>query len=251
MALSYVWADGLGSTSENRLSMCQLQQLSALVSTLRPDAAFWIDSICVPKAGHARKKAISMIARTYQDAEAYLVLDSSLQLMKSTGSLGAKLLAVLTSGWMRRLWILQEGMLAKQLYIQFADANKALGDLIPQTSDMLLQRYQADLAAELFRLMKRSGYGTYTIGNASRSLRWRDTTRATDEALAVASLLGIQIFPFCDLPGEERMVLLFKEPHTFPKNILSFLDPNWTFCGLAGFRCHLWSLETAVEVVWK
>lgn len=231
--------------------MCQLQQLSALVSTLRPDAAFWIDSICVPKAGHARKKAISMIARTYQDAEAYLVLDSSLQLMKSTGSLGAKLLAVLTSGWMRRLWILQEGMLAKQLYIQFADANKALGDLIPQTSDMLLQRYQADLAAELFRLMKRSGYGTYTIGNASRSLRWRDTTRATDEALAVASLLGIQIFPFCDLPGEERMVLLFKEPHTFPKNILSFLDPNWTFCGLAGFRCHLWSLETAVEVVWK
>lgn len=223
VALSHVWADGLGSTSENGLPLCQLQQLSALVSTLRPNAAFWIDSICVPKAELARKKAIGMMARTYQDAEAVLVLDSSLQLMNSTESLGAKLLAVLTSGWMRRLWTLQEGVLAKQLYIQFADTHKALGDLIPPISDMLLQPYQTDLAAELFRLMKRSGYGTYTIGDVARSLRWRDTTRATDETLAIASLLGIQVLPFLDWPGEKRMALLFKELHTFPKNILFLL----------------------------
>jgi len=223
IALSHVWADGLGSTSEDGLPTCQLQQLSTLVSTLRPNAAFWIDSICVPKAELARKRAIGMMARTYRDAEAVLVLDSGLQLMKSTESVGAKLLAVLTSGWMRRLWTLQEGVLAKQLYIQFADTHKALGDLIPPINNMLLQPYQTDLAAELFRLMKRSGYGTYTIGDVARSLRWRDTTRATDETLAVASLLGIQILPFLDLPGEKRMILLFKELHTFPKNIIFLL----------------------------
>jgi hypothetical protein len=223
VALSHVWADGLGSASEDGLPVCQLQRLSALVSTLRPGAAFWMDSICVPKAKLARKKAIGMMARTYQDAEAVLVLDNSLQLMRSTESLGAKLLAVLTSGWMRRLWTLQEGVLARELYIQFADTAKALNDLIPQLNDLLLQPDQADLAAELFRLMKRSGYGTYTIGDVSRSLRWRNTTRATDETLAIASLLGIQVFPFLDLTGEGRMLLLFKKLGIFPRNILFLL----------------------------
>jgi hypothetical protein len=220
VALSHVWADGLGSTSEDGLPICQLQRLSALVSSLHPGAAFWVDSICIPKAKLARKKAIGMMARTYQDAEAVLVLDSGLQLISSSESPGMKLLAVLTSGWMRRLWTLQEGVLAKQLYIQFADTHKALIDLIPQTADMLLQPYQTDLAAELFRLMKRSGYGSYTIGDVARSLRWRDTSRATDETLAIASLLGIPVSPFLDLSGEERMLLLFKEVHKFPKNIL-------------------------------
>lgn len=36
IALSHVWADGLGSTSEDGLAMCQLKRLSALISTLRP-----------------------------------------------------------------------------------------------------------------------------------------------------------------------------------------------------------------------
>lgn len=60
----------------------------------------------MPEAKDARKKAIGMMARIYQEAEAVLVLDSSLQLMRSTEPIGARLLAVLTSGWMRRLWIL-------------------------------------------------------------------------------------------------------------------------------------------------
>ena len=91
---------------------------------------------------------------------------------------------------MRRLWTLQEGVLAKELYIQFADTHKALTDLVPHTSEMLLQPYQTDLAAELFRMTKRSSYHAYTIGDVARAMRWRNTTRATDETLAIASLLG-------------------------------------------------------------
>ena len=125
-----------------------------------------------------------------------LVPDSSVQIIGPTESLGAKLLAILTSGWMRRLWILQEGVLAKELYIQFADTHKTLGDLITQSSEMLLQPYQTDLAAEPFLLIKRSGYGTYTVGDVARSLHCRDTTRATGEILAVASLLSKHVSPF-------------------------------------------------------
>ncbi|KAH7556803.1 hypothetical protein BM1_06237 [Bipolaris maydis] len=167
----------------------------------------------------------------------------NLQLMKSTESLGAKLLAILTPGWMRRLWTLQEGVLAKQLYIQFADTRQSLGDLIPPVKDMLLQPYLTDLAAELFRLMKRSGYGTYTIGDVARSLRWRDTTRATDENLAVASLLGIQVLPFLDLPGDKRMVFLFKELHTFPKNILCLLGSKLNIPGSRWIPVSLMSAQ--------
>lgn len=84
---------------------------------------------------------------------------------------------------------------------------------------MLLPPCQTDLAAELFRMTKRSSYHAYTIGDVARAMRWRNTTRATDETLAIASLLGIQVSPFLSLIGEERMLLLFKELQKFPKNI--------------------------------
>lgn len=40
IALSHMWADGLGSTLEDGLPMCQLKRLSAQISTLRPTTAF-------------------------------------------------------------------------------------------------------------------------------------------------------------------------------------------------------------------
>ena len=76
LAISHVWADGLGSTSEAGLPRCQVERLAALARSLVPESgAFWIDSLCVPRASDLRKTAIKAMGRTYKDAFAVLVLD--------------------------------------------------------------------------------------------------------------------------------------------------------------------------------
>lgn len=220
IAISHIWADGLGSTTETGLPACQLRRLASLVSKIRPGAAFWTDGICIPKADDVRKKAIGMMAQTYSRAVAVLVLDGGLQLCDSTGSHDVKVLRVLTSGWMRRLWTLQEAVLSKELHVVFANMPQLLKDLMPHPENMLLFPHLTDLAKDLDRLTKLSRYSSYSIGDVARSLRWRTTNRPTDETLAVASLLGVHPSVLVDLNPENRMIRLIQEIGKFPRNII-------------------------------
>ncbi|XP_044724250.1 uncharacterized protein HRG_02146 [Hirsutella rhossiliensis] len=160
------------------------------------------------------------MARVYRDAAAVLVLDGGLQLCRSTEPLATRLMRVLTSGWMRRLWTLQESVLSKELHFAFADTRVLMKDLIPSTADIYIYAHLGDLAAELFRLMKRSSYGSYSIGDVARSLRWRTTSRPSDETLAVASLLGMQPSVLVELSPERRMIRLIQAMGRVPRNVL-------------------------------
>ncbi|KAI1469339.1 uncharacterized protein F4812DRAFT_325956 [Daldinia caldariorum] len=217
VAISHVWADGLGSTTEDGLPVCQIRRLTTLVGR---QTAFWIDSLCIPRAESVRKKAIGMMAQTYSQAKAVLVLDRTLQLCQSTAPLGVRILRVLTSGWMQRLWTLQEAVLSKALYLNFADAQTPLNGLIPSTSVMLLSSHLTDLAGGLFRLTKKSAHGVYSVGDIARSLRWRTTNRPSDETLAIASLLGVQPSILVNIKSELRMIRLIQELGSIPSNVL-------------------------------
>lgn len=233
VAISHVWADGLGSTTETGLPTCQLRRLASLVSKIRPGAAFWTDGLCIPKADDVRKTAIGMMGRTYSNAAAVLVLDGSLQLCHSTEARSMKVLRVLTSGWMRRLWTLQEAVLSKELHLVFDGVPLLLKDLMPPPDDMLLFQHMTSLAGELFRLTKLSKYNSYSIGDVARSLRWRTTNRPPDETLAIASLLGVHPSVLVDLDSETRMIRLIQGVGKFPRNIL-FL--NGSKLQVPGFR---------------
>lgn len=80
VAISHVWADGLGSTTESGLPTCQLQRLAPLTESLMPGAPFWIDSLCIPEDRTSRKQAIRMMARTYSEAQVVLVIDAGMTL---------------------------------------------------------------------------------------------------------------------------------------------------------------------------
>ncbi|KAK5993887.1 hypothetical protein PT974_07324 [Cladobotryum mycophilum] len=137
VAISHVWADGLGSTTEQGLPTCQLRRLASLVHGMSPGSAFWTDGLCIPDIRSVQKKAIGMMARIYSEALGVLVLDGGLQLCPSAEPTGAKMLHVLTCGWMRRLWTLQEAVLAKDLLFVFCDGRIEMKDLIPPMSEML------------------------------------------------------------------------------------------------------------------
>ncbi|RBA11122.1 hypothetical protein FPRO05_04295 [Fusarium proliferatum] len=233
VAISHVWADGLGSNTETGLPTCQLARLAAMVFKSNPEGAFWIDSLCIPQAREHRKKAIRMMARTYKEAKAVLVLDSGLQRCLSSDPEASRLLYVLTSGWMGRLWTLQEAVLADKVLFCFADALVPLRDLIPSRENLELYPYMGDMAAEIFRLIKQSQYKDLKIGDVSRSLRWRDTSRASDETLAIASLLGVDLGILLELPTQDRMIRLFQELREVPRNIV-FLGGDKT--DVPGYR---------------
>ncbi|KAI0675266.1 hypothetical protein C8Q78DRAFT_531686 [Trametes maxima] len=123
VAFSHVWADGMGSTSDHGLPTCVVNRLARLARSLLPDSgAFWLDSLCIPAAGPLRKQAILLMAQTYKSATMVLVIDQQVRRQCSKNRPWLyNLLYIATSGWMRRIWTLQEGLLARQLYFEFVE----------------------------------------------------------------------------------------------------------------------------------
>ncbi|KAI0749838.1 hypothetical protein C8Q80DRAFT_1164244 [Daedaleopsis nitida] len=154
IAISHVWADGLGNPRDNALPACQLRRLREFVSALHgtqsptspaeygtlaakarsgfahtptstplgpvTPVALWIDTLCVPVhpiAKTYRKKAIELMGRTYNDARAVLVLDRELEIVNSATAAFLELgIRILCSGWMKRLWTFQEATLASEAH---------------------------------------------------------------------------------------------------------------------------------------
>jgi hypothetical protein len=138
VAISHVWADGLGNMSENGLPICQLRRLQSLVERLRdekikPDGshidqlAIWIDTLCIPVQRELRKAAIAQMGQVYHEAAAVLVLDPGLYKSSCATAIEETLMRIECCRWMRRLWTFQEGVLPRRVFVQFADG---LRDLI-------------------------------------------------------------------------------------------------------------------------
>jgi hypothetical protein len=75
VAISHVWVDGLRSTTEEGLLVCQIKQLVALTNQLTPCRTFWIDALCIPSVKDMRKQVIWLMVKTYKDVKFVLVID--------------------------------------------------------------------------------------------------------------------------------------------------------------------------------
>jgi hypothetical protein len=97
----------------------------------------WIDTLCVPLEKEYRKMAIAGLRTVYSGAMITLVLDSELQRTSGLCTEQENLLRVAASGWMRRAWTFQEGVLANsRMKVRFADTLVDLPKLIePNISD--------------------------------------------------------------------------------------------------------------------
>ena len=247
VAISHVWADGLGSTTEGGLPTCQIQGLSKKVKQIPSSdtGAFWMDSLCVPEKRELRKRAIGLMAKTYRDASATLVLDSGIRHCSVSAPLEEKLLSILSCGWMRRLWTLQEALLARCLMFAFADGLKNIDDLIPVGED-LTDCLLTDLCNEIFRLTKyqrslRMDSGEFGIGDIVRSLEWRTTSRAEDETLAIAGLANVDARELINLPPPERMRAFLLRVEKFPRNVIFMIMPKLKVPGF------FWAPQTLMQ----
>lgn len=122
-AISHVWSDGHGNRNESKLFECQLKYLSKLIKGSRWHSSnkllFWIDTLAIPRNRDARRKAVSRIDEVYRAAGGTIVLDLGLGSMQPGSAYHYTALQVLGSGWMRRLWTLQEAYLSHKISFAF------------------------------------------------------------------------------------------------------------------------------------
>jgi hypothetical protein len=90
---------------------------------------FWIDTLCVPVATSAKFDEYEKLQRISHQAEKILVLDKNLMQRQPATKLEA-LSMIRESDWLKRLWTVEEGALARDLFFRFADDNLQLKDLV-------------------------------------------------------------------------------------------------------------------------
>jgi len=207
VAISHVWSDGLGNTQRNSLPFCQLQKLQSLVDVLyapehRP-VAFWVDTLCVPLEDDVRTRAIRMMGETYKRAEKVLVLDSSLQRVSLDASPEELMMRIRCTPWTQRLWTLQEGMLADELYFQF------LGGAVQ--GETLIESYKKDTTPVKlgFRYLSRPNFSTddrWAI-KIHRALAADDVFTDEDPLGMENAFLATAAFPDCPNFDDDALLI--------------------------------------------
>ncbi|MCJ1355049.1 MAG: hypothetical protein MMC33_005040 [Icmadophila ericetorum] len=225
VAISHVWAEGLGNPAENSLQSCMLSQISVLVNKLPklvPDQAtpFWIDTICVPvRPPELQAFALARMREPYERAQHVLVLDSYLQSLDSRNLSPLELFARISCcSWVRRLWTLQEGRLAKRVWVQCA--NEAV-ELSKMAEKMDFNRVPS-VASRSIELEVISGYNASNIleslsGMTAKdilplreALSVRSVSVSTDEALCLFCLMGLDMGKIVAVPAPDRMRMFWE-----------------------------------------
>lgn len=266
VALSHVWADGLGNPYANTLPRCQLGHISNLAAAVDRESGsaevdgkslIWLDTLCCPlQPDEAHKRALAQMRRTYEQATHVLVLDASLQPYDTRSLSQVEICTrILTSRWMRRLWTLQEGSCAKQLWFQFQD--RAIELRVIKSALYKISATEIgwkgpvlDLLINIHGLTVFSPYRKSSdrdpspgVGNLLQALEHRSVSVPSDEPLLIGSLMHLDIEKILQSPADLRMrtmwSLLWSVPRGIPQNILFRTGPK-----LSAIKGYRWAPAT-------
>ncbi|ORY59284.1 uncharacterized protein BCR38DRAFT_527229 [Pseudomassariella vexata] len=227
VAISHVWSDGWGNEDKNELYTCQLQfiqrQIQRAIGPETSDVPFWMDTLIVPVGPsvkqHLKRKAIRQIFEVFEKSKYTIVLDNGLKAMNrgKPDNPAEAAMRILSSVWMRRLWTLQEAYLSRQILIPFEEGEKNTNNLVALDAlEGELRRVTEGPTSGVIRLIKdhlshimmgeerqyrKNGLGDFlkknpanaatVVANAWRAARWRSTSKAEHEVLALATLLNL------------------------------------------------------------
>ncbi|KAF2103073.1 hypothetical protein NA57DRAFT_72058 [Rhizodiscina lignyota] len=262
IAISHVWADGLGNMRENSIPQCQLDLLHhALTDAEEEDQTctwFWLDTLCIPadeKFQHLRDFSISRMHNIYKRSLGVLVIDRDLNLSSKSSGFCEIATRVAFSAWASRLWTYQEGSLPPRLFVRVQDGKVDLWNLY-------LSEFQQDslsaLESKLLRTVSRRMRETVPERSAEdssfelsaqgsiRAMRGRITSRWNDETICIATSLGLDPTPLLTCGShEDRMIKMLKILPHIPLNILFSDVREHEYLAHEGFRWAPKSLLSA------
>ncbi|KAL9615725.1 MAG: hypothetical protein Q9160_009308 [Pyrenula sp. 1 TL-2023] len=260
VAISHVWADGLGNPDANALPRCQMQRLSDTVQGLtgQSDMPFWLDTICVPpdtalnnmdpnvseKQRKAQDQAIAKMRQTYEESFHVLVLDAWI-ISDCTNAMSdmEKLMRIFSCGWNTRLWTYQEGALAKRLSFKLKDAIYDMDEAIlrVQSSQDWSLNYtlRGPLIAQYDSLRGFRNQGSseaQNIKHLANALAFRATSVTSDETICLSALMGFNVQKILDVKdpdpkkpvklAEARMTKFWSMFDRVPAVLLKFDGPT-------------------------
>jgi len=230
LAFSHVWAHGLGSDAEDGLPRCRIQSLLTMaqwtMEYLKSNnrfLLFWIDSLCIPRDEQHKTKSIGMMASIYKNASAVIVLDSMLQTIPYHDILIESLtLYLLMSDWNRRLWTLQEALLATNVCVVFQGRVVDLGAIFGMANAAVPTPVTFDCMTEVARMLT----GSKKIASLARMIRHRATSNKSDEPLILSTLLGLDTASIALLNGEDRMCQVWLSLGAVSRSVLFTTAPK-------------------------
>ena len=140
--ISHVWSDGLGNEDKNEIYYCQFKFIYSLLKKVFQSSPndeedpgikiqFWLDTLLIPVRStgpdvsnpgdfdQLKRKAIRQIYKVFHASNFCIVIDRGLLSIDSSGTPWKNVMKIFGSGWMRRLWTLQEAYLSKELWVTF------------------------------------------------------------------------------------------------------------------------------------
>ncbi|GKU11333.1 unnamed protein product, partial [Fusarium langsethiae] len=238
IAFSHVWADGLGSCTENGLPACQVRRLDQLARERCPYGAyFWIDSLCIPEAPDQkqyRKKAIRSMNVIYQNAHGVIILDTGLRNLSSRNSQLEIGWSVFASGWFGRLWTYQEGFLPRRVDLELDDCLFDLDVLIkslyqqsgnPRGGNIFPFIFVRDLVAMLQKTRPvnfdwHQRPWSNRLVDAFNVLTRRRSSRSDDQIIVISLMLDLDLESLLNLEGEEKWRKFYISLGTIPWTIM-------------------------------
>lgn len=201
---------------------------------------FWIDTICIPlKPDIIKMKAIEEMRKIYNRANRILVIDADLMSTQLEPQLDVSdrrdvmNASIMASSWQRRLWTLQEAVLAKKLWFQFASGAFEKISLLSGTVGNFFEAFYNN---EIGYYSEGTDYeqewhvNTALWDNAEvvkismvwRSLKARTTSNPTDIPLCIAILLDMDIRELLSASIDDRTRKLWSMFPAVPAGILCF-----------------------------
>ena len=257
-AISHVWAGGLGNFNDNSHYHCQLLELHKDLdaSTARrareSTVHYWLDTLCIPTNNSSLKgRAINAMAAVYAGCRSVLVIDPELMEVDRKKLEPQQVdLALLCSPWMARSWTLQEGALAVDLRLKFADSVYLFSQFdrsMPlSASTMIRSLWTREVdrfaPAEAFRIFP--GYPTapgtmnvilqrmkqdpkLRLVNIWNELCGRGSTKVDDIAAILAVFLNCSPSEVLDIQKDRQMLALLRTQTSLPVSLL-FARTNQT-----------------------
>lgn len=234
VAISHVWADGMGNLQSNSLPQCLLRQHRDYVNALSVQTSsphmlpFWMDTLCLPREPLTlRQKGLVMFSDVFRRARHVLVLDSYLQRMDSRPMSPSEMVARVTaSGWMRRLWTFSEGRLSRSIYFQFRDQAVNLFQAMdgwvramPSRRIPTTPSYDVDMA--MIHNFCATGIGgqQLKLPDLRFALSSRSTSWAPDEAICLAGVLGMDMRKVVSATETDKMKVFWSLMQKLPTGL--------------------------------
>ncbi|KAK1811421.1 hypothetical protein LTR12_014231 [Friedmanniomyces endolithicus] len=262
IAISHIWADGLGSSSTNTIRQCQLRRLADRLAAIREreqcgPLCIWVDTLCVPVGPTLQRQRDSQIQKMheiYQKAYAVLVLDADTLTVEESDPFELIGMRLYMSAWASRLWTYQEGSLNDRLFIMTRegyidlDARIQLARARDPLSDNLSHNLvDATLRATIYGLGRSNHEPLLALDDpeltspaadrasqiALHAMKDRSSSRPDSEAFIIGSALGLDIQPVLHAAPEDRMPALIKAMAHPPANLMFSIGPRLT---QRGFR---------------